>query len=59
MGVKGLWQLLLPTGRRISIETLQGKRLAIDASIWLVQFIKANRDPETGKVRANAHIIGL
>lgn len=59
MGVKGLWQLLLPTGRRISIETLQGKKLAIDASIWLVQFIKANRDPETGKVRANAHIVGF
>jgi DNA excision repair protein ERCC-5 len=59
MGVKGLWQLLLPTGRRISIETLSGKRLAIDASIWLTQFLKANRDPETGAVRPNAHIIGF
>ena len=59
MGVKGLWQLLLPTGRRISIETLGGKRLAIDASIWLTQFLKANRDPETGQVRPNAHIIGF
>jgi len=59
MGVKGLWQLLLPTGRRISIETLAGKRLAIDASIWLTQFLKANRDPETGQVRPNAHIIGF
>lgn len=59
MGVKGLWQLLLPTGRRISVETLQGKRLAVDASIWLTQFLKANRDPETGAVRANAHIIGF
>ena len=59
MGVKGLWQLLLPTGRRISIETLTGKTLAIDASIWLVQFIKANRDSETGKVHPAAHIIGF
>mmetsp|Transcript_7049 Transcript_7049/g.13296 ORF Transcript_7049/g.13296 Transcript_7049/m.13296 type:complete len:1123 (-) Transcript_7049:134-3502(-) len=59
MGVKGLWQLLLPTGRRISVETLSGKRLAIDASIWLTQFLKANRDPETGAVRANAHLIGF
>jgi len=59
MGVKGLWQLLLPTGRRISIETLAGKTLAIDASIWLVQFIKVNRDPETGKVNSAAHIIGF
>ena len=59
MGVKGLWQLLLPTGRRISIETLTGKTLAIDASIWLTQFIKAHRDPETGKVHPAAHIIGF
>ena len=59
MGIKGLWQLLLPTGRRISIETLAGKRLAVDASIWLTQFLKANRDPETGQVRANAHLIGF
>ena len=59
MGVKGLWRLILPTGRRISIETLTGKRLAIDASIWLTQFIKANRDPETGAVRPAAHLIGF
>lgn len=59
MGVRGLWQLLLPTGRRISIETLSGKVLAVDASIWLTQFLKANRDPETGAVRANAHLIGF
>lgn len=59
MGVKGLWRLLLPIGRRISIETLEGKILAIDASIWLTQFIKAMRDPETGKVQAAAHLIGF
>ena len=39
MGVKGLWRLLLPIGRRISIETLEGRILAIDASIWLTQFL--------------------
>ena len=50
MGVKGLWRLLLPIGRRISIETLAGKVLAVDASIWLTQFVKAMRDPQTGKV---------
>jgi 5'-3' exonuclease len=59
MGVKGLWQLLLPIGRRISIETLEGKVLAIDASIWLTQFIKAMRDPDTGSVRPAAHLIGF
>jgi DNA excision repair protein ERCC-5 len=59
MGVKGLWRLLLPIGRRISIETLEGKVLAIDASIWLTQFIKAMRDPDTGNVKASAHVIGF
>lgn len=46
MGVKGLWQLLSPFGRRVSIETLEGKTLAIDASIWIAQFMKAMRDEE-------------
>jgi 5'-3' exonuclease len=58
MGVKGLWKLLLPIGRRISLETLRGRVLAIDASIWLTQFLKAMRDPETGQVTASAHLIG-
>ena len=59
MGVKGLWRLLMPIGRRISIETLEGKILAVDASIWLTQFLKAMRDPDTGKVRPAAHLIGF
>lgn len=59
MGVKGLWRLLLPIGRRINVETLEGKVLAIDASIWLTQFIKAMRDPETGSVKPSAHLIGF
>ncbi len=57
MGVKDLWQLLAPIGRRVSIETLEGKVLAIDMSIWITQFIKAMRDDE-GKMVRNAHIIG-
>ena len=57
MGVKDLWQLLSPIGRRVSIETLEGKILAIDASIWITQFIKAMRDEE-GKMMKNAHLIG-
>jgi DNA excision repair protein ERCC-5 len=59
MGVKGLWRLLLPIGRRVSIETLEGKILAVDASIWLTQFLKAMRDPDSGKVRPAAHLIGF
>ena len=37
MGVKGLWELLAVAGRRVSVETLAGKTLAIDVSIWIVQ----------------------
>ena len=59
MGVKGLWRLLLPIGRRISIEVLEGKIIAIDASIWLTQFLKAMRDPDTGSVKPAAHLIGF
>src|SRR5690349_9404604 len=57
MGVKGLWSVLGPVGRRVDIETLRGKTLAIDVSIWLVQFIKAMRDDD-GKLVQNAHILG-
>ena len=59
MGVRGLWRLLLPIGRRISIEVLEGKIIAIDASIWLTQFLKAMRDPDTGSVKPAAHLIGF
>ncbi|KAJ4772674.1 5'-3' exonuclease family protein [Rhynchospora pubera] len=58
MGVHGLWELLAPVGRRVSVETLAGKRLAIDASIWMVQFIKAMRD-EKGEMVHNAHLLGF
>ncbi len=34
----------MPIGRRISRETLEGKILAVDASIWLTQFLSAMRE---------------
>jgi len=58
MGVKYLWKLLAPAGRLVDISTLRGKKLAIDASIWLTQFLKAMRDDE-GKMVPNAHLIGF
>ncbi|KZV55876.1 hypothetical protein F511_15726 [Dorcoceras hygrometricum] len=58
MGVHGLWELLAPVGRRVSVETLTGKKLAIDASIWMIQFMKAMRD-EKGEMVRNAHILGF
>eukprot|EP00941_MAST-03F_sp_MAST-3F-sp1_P000288 g288.t1 len=57
MGVTGLWQLLSPAGRQVSVETLSEKMLAVDVSIWLVQFLKAMRD-DTGRPIPNAHLIG-
>ena len=39
MGVKGLWLHLAPCGRKINMEGLEGQVLAIDVSIWAVQFM--------------------
>ena len=58
MGVAGLWELLSPAGRRVAVESLGDKTVAIDASIWLVQFVKAYRD-KSGDPMKNAHLIGL
>ncbi|KAK8928198.1 DNA repair protein UVH3 [Platanthera zijinensis] len=58
MGVQGLWELLAPAGRRVSVETLAGKKLAIDASIWIIQFMKAMRD-DRGEMVRNAHLLGF
>ncbi|KAK3116020.1 DNA repair protein rad2 [Teratosphaeriaceae sp. CCFEE 6253] len=58
MGVTGLWQILQPSARPIKIETLNRKRLAVDASIWIYQFLKAVRDKE-GHALRNAHVVGF
>ncbi|KAK4530901.1 hypothetical protein CCYA_CCYA06G1758 [Cyanidiococcus yangmingshanensis] len=59
MGVRGLWDLLAPTGDRVGIETLSGQRVAIDASIWLTQFVRAVRDTEAMTTVRNAHLLGI
>lgn len=58
MGVTGLWSVLQPCARPIKLETLNRKRLAIDASIWIYQFLKAVRDKE-GHALRNAHVVGF
>lgn len=58
MGVTGLWTVLQPCARPIKLETLNKKRLAVDASIWIYQFLKAVRDKE-GKALRNSHIVGF
>ncbi|KZT53232.1 hypothetical protein CALCODRAFT_520157 [Calocera cornea HHB12733] len=58
MGVKGLWTLLGPVGRPVLLETLEGKILAIDSSIWIYQFQATMRDKE-GRGLVNAHVLGF
>lgn len=58
MGVTGLWQILQPCARPIKIETLNRRRLAVDASIWIYQFLKAVRDKEGNALR-NSHVVGF
>ncbi|XP_010142839.1 PREDICTED: DNA repair protein complementing XP-G cells, partial [Buceros rhinoceros silvestris] len=58
MGVQGLWKLLECAGRPINPETLEGKILAVDISIWLNQAIKGARDHGGNSVR-NAHLLTL
>ncbi|RIA82651.1 XPG N-terminal domain-containing protein [Glomus cerebriforme] len=58
MGVKGLWDLISPVARTVKLESLNNKRLAIDASIWLYQFLTAMRDKEGNRLK-NAHLLGF
>ncbi|KMP06427.1 DNA-repair protein rad13 [Coccidioides immitis RMSCC 2394] len=58
MGVTGLWTVVKPCARPIKLETLNKKRLAVDASIWIYQFLKAVRDKEGNALR-NAHVVGF
>ena len=58
MGVASLFTLLEVVGARRNIEALSGLRVAVDASVWLGQILKAMRD-ERGEVVANAHLYGF
>ncbi|KAI4250110.1 MAG: hypothetical protein L6R40_000282 [Gallowayella cf. fulva] len=58
MGVTGLWSIVQPCARPTDISTLNRKRLAVDASIWIYQFLKAVRDKEGNALR-NSHVVGF
>ncbi|KIM39948.1 hypothetical protein M413DRAFT_19658 [Hebeloma cylindrosporum] len=58
MGVKSLWTLVTPVGRPVMLETVEGKAMAIDSSIWLYQFQATMRDKD-GRALANAHVLGF
>ncbi|KIE00667.1 DNA repair protein (XPGC)/ Rad, partial [Metarhizium majus ARSEF 297] len=58
MGVNGLWTVVQPCARPTNLATLNRKRLAVDASIWIYQFLKAVRDKEGNALR-NSHVVGF
>ncbi|KAL9928954.1 rad2 superfamily protein mus201 [Glossina fuscipes fuscipes] len=58
MGVTGLWKLIDSCGKPIPVESLEGKVLAVDISIWLHQVIKGFQDNK-GAALNNAHLLGL
>jgi DNA excision repair protein ERCC-5 len=58
MGVTGLWTIVQPCARPTRLETLNKHRLAVDASIWIYQFLKAVRDKEGNALR-NSHVVGF
>ncbi|KAF5391685.1 hypothetical protein D9757_002398 [Collybiopsis confluens] len=58
MGVKSLWTLLTPVGRPVMLETMEGKVVAIDSSIWIYQF-QATMRAKDGRALVNAHVLGF
>ncbi|XP_022234861.2 DNA repair protein complementing XP-G cells homolog [Drosophila obscura] len=58
MGVTGLWKLIEPCGKPVPVDTLEGKILAVDISIWLHQVVKGFQDNK-GSALNNAHLLGL
>ena len=40
------------------LETMEGKKLAIDSSIWIYQFQATMRDKD-GRALINAHVLGF
>ncbi|EGC37623.1 hypothetical protein DICPUDRAFT_30018, partial [Dictyostelium purpureum] len=58
MGVPKLWELIQQSGTEIDINALEGKILAIDASIWIHTFVRALKN-EKGDPIPNAHLLGF
>ncbi|KAI5963872.1 RAD2 [Candida theae] len=58
MGVQSLWDIVGPSARPVRLEALSRKKLAVDASIWIYQFLKAVRDKD-GNALPQSHIVGF
>ena len=59
MGVDNLWTLVAPKGRKLKLAALEGKVVAIDASMWMYQFARSMINPETGDPVPGAHVLGF
>lgn len=58
MGVLGLWQILDSVGHPIKVEGLEGKRLGVDANVWLYKFIRGFREKDNA-TSLESHKLGL
>ena len=58
MGVQGLWTLVTPAARPVQLESLRNRKMAVDASIWIHQFMRTMRDKEGNALR-NGHLLGF
>lgn len=58
MGVHSFWDIVGPTAKPVRLESLHDRRMAVDASIWIYQFLKAVRDKEGNAIKS-AHITGF
>lgn len=58
MGVLGLWQVLESVGHPIKLEGLEGKRLGVDANVWLYKFIRGFREKDNA-TSIDSHKLGL
>ena len=56
--MNSLWDIVGPAARPVKLEALSRKKLAVDASIWIYQFLKAVRDKE-GNSLGQTHIVGF
>ena len=59
MGVDGFWPIVSSKGKRVTLEILSDKVIAVDASIWIYQFANALRDSGTGEQLRASHIVGF
>ena len=60
MGVEGLWSLVEGCNRSVKLEGLSQRRLAVDASIWIYQFMRGMEGRGQGdRTLKNAHILGF